>query len=137
VSVSQRRNDSLSMISVHPSRAGHSSPQGPSIDALCGVVIWGGLKEHTGPCRVSAGPMRLVSSADLHDVRDFFGHANITTTPRYLRSTPVRLAQALERMEASAETVANSDDQLHFAEVRGRSHVRDDQRSVAVRTSQR
>ena len=44
----------------------------------------------------------LEASADLHDVRDFLGHANITATSRYLRSAPVRLAQALERMEASA-----------------------------------
>ena len=50
------------MLSVHPSRAGHSSPQGPSIDTLCGVMIWGGLKEHTGPFRVPAEPVRLVSS---------------------------------------------------------------------------
>jgi integrase len=35
----------------------------------------------------------LESSADLHDVRDFLGHAHITTTSRYVRSTPVRLAQ--------------------------------------------
>ena len=54
------------------------------------------------------------SSADLHDVRDFLGHANITTTSRYLRSSPVRLAQALERMEASAETVADADEQPHL-----------------------
>ena len=60
----------------------------------------------------------LESSADLHDVRDFLGHANITTTSRYLRSTPVRLAQALEQMEASAETVVDADDQPHLAEVR-------------------
>jgi hypothetical protein len=32
----------------------------------------------------------LDSSADLHDVRDCLGHANITTTSRYVRSTPVR-----------------------------------------------
>jgi len=35
----------------------------------------------------------LESSADVHDVRDFLGQANITTTSRYVRSTPVRLAQ--------------------------------------------
>ena len=35
----------------------------------------------------------LESSADLHDVRDFLGHANITTTSRYLASSPVRLAR--------------------------------------------
>ena len=56
--------------------------------------------------------------AALHDVQDFLGHANITTTSRYLRSTPVRRAQALERMEASTVTVANSDAQPHLAEVR-------------------
>ena len=31
---------------------------------------------------------------------------------------PVRLAQALERMEASTVTVADADDQPHLAEVR-------------------
>ena len=41
----------------------------------------------------------LESSADLHDVRDFLGHANITTTSRYLRSRPGRLVRALERLE--------------------------------------
>ena len=57
----------------------------------------------------------LESSADLHDVRNFLGHANITTTSRYLRSTPVRLAQALERMEAATRTVVDADDQPHLA----------------------
>ena len=33
----------------------------------------------------------LESGADLHDVRDFLGHAAITTTSRYLQSTPIRL----------------------------------------------
>ena len=33
-------------------------------------------------------------------MRDFLGHANITTTSRYLQSTPLRLARVLERMEA-------------------------------------
>jgi hypothetical protein len=42
----------------------------------------------------------LESSADLHDVKDFLGHANITTTSTYLKSTPVRLASALARMES-------------------------------------
>ena len=60
----------------------------------------------------------LDSSADLHDVRDCLGHAHITTTSRYVRSTPVRLAQALERMEAAAVTVADADDPPHLAEVR-------------------
>jgi len=58
------------------------------------------------------------SSLNLHDVRDCLGHANITTTSRYVRSTPVRLAQALERMEAAAETLVDADDQAHLAAVR-------------------
>ncbi len=60
----------------------------------------------------------LASSANLHDVRDCLGHAHITTTSRFVRSTPVRLAQALERMEASAVTVVDADDQPHRVEVR-------------------
>ena len=60
----------------------------------------------------------LESSADLHDVRDFLGHATIKTTSRYLRSSPVRLAQAVERMEAATETVADADDQPHLTAVR-------------------
>ena len=60
----------------------------------------------------------LESSADLHDVRDCLGHAHITTTSRYVRTTPVRLAQALERMEAAAETVVDADEQPHLAAVR-------------------
>jgi integrase len=43
----------------------------------------------------------LESSADLHDVQMFLGHAAITTTSRYLQSTPVRLAKALARMEGN------------------------------------
>ncbi|MEE2965457.1 MAG: hypothetical protein VX427_15110 [Acidobacteriota bacterium] len=58
------------------------------------------------------------SSAGLHAVRDCLGHAHITTTSRYVRSTPVRLAQALERMEAAAETVVDADAQPHLAAVR-------------------
>ena len=60
----------------------------------------------------------LDSSLNLHDVRDCLGHANITTTSRYVRSTPVRLAQALERMEAATETVVDADEQPHLAAVR-------------------
>ena len=60
----------------------------------------------------------LESSAGLHDVRDFLGHANITTTSRYLRSAPVRLAEALQRMEASAAEPDNADERLQRAAVR-------------------
>jgi integrase len=41
----------------------------------------------------------LESRAELHDVRDFLGHANITTTSRYLRSTSLRLERALRLLE--------------------------------------
>ena len=40
------------------------------------------------------------SGASDHDVRDFLGHANITTTSRYLASTPERLEQALANLES-------------------------------------
>ena len=45
-----------------------------------------------GPCDVGGltACRLLESSADLHAVRDVLGHANITTTSRYVRSTPVR-----------------------------------------------
>jgi integrase len=43
----------------------------------------------------------LESSADLHDVQMFLGHAAITTTSRYLQSTPKRLERALEKLEGS------------------------------------
>ena len=44
----------------------------------------------------------LESSADLHDVQMFLGHAAITTTSRYVQSTPLRLERALARLEAVA-----------------------------------
>ena len=59
----------------------------------------------------------MEASADLHDLRDCLGHAHITTTSRYVRSSPVRLAQALERMEASAETLVDAENQPHPAAV--------------------
>jgi integrase len=37
----------------------------------------------------------LEGRAELHDVRAFLGHANITTTSKYLRSTPIRMEKAL------------------------------------------
>ena len=60
----------------------------------------------------------LESAADLHDVRDFLGHANIKTTSRYLRSSPMRLVQALEWMEAAAVTAADADEPPQVADVR-------------------
>lgn len=43
----------------------------------------------------------LESRADLHDVQMFLGHAAITTTSRYLQSSPIRLEQALARLDGS------------------------------------
>ena len=60
----------------------------------------------------------LESSADLHDVRDFLDHTNITMTVRYVRSSPVRLAQALERMEASAGEPDDADERHQLETVR-------------------
>ena len=62
---------------------------------------------------------RLMDSfLNLQDVRDCLGHANITTTVRYVRSTPVRLAQALERIKAATETFVDVDESPHLAAVR-------------------
>jgi hypothetical protein len=47
----------------------------------------------------------LESGAALHDIQAFLGHANIKTTSRYLQSTPVRLEQALARMERNARRI--------------------------------
>jgi hypothetical protein len=50
----------------------------------------------------------LESRAELHDVRDFLGHTNITTTPRYLRSTTLRLERALTLLERHEEQQAET-----------------------------
>lgn len=44
----------------------------------------------------------LESNAALHDVQLFLGHAAISTTSRYTRSTPLRLERALARLEEQA-----------------------------------
>ena len=46
------------------------------------------------------GSRLLESGSSEHDVRDFLGHANITTTSRYLASTPGRLERALANLES-------------------------------------
>ena len=50
----------------------------------------------------------LESRAELHDVRDFLGHTNITTTSRYLRSTTLRLERALTLLERHEEHEAKT-----------------------------
>ena len=54
----------------------------------------------------------LDSSADLQDLRDCLGHANITTTSRYVRSTPVR------GLPVAGEVLSALCDQLHRGSVR-------------------
>ena len=53
----------------------------------------------------------LDSSADLHDVRDCLGHTHITTTSRYVRSTPVRF------VPLTGEALSALCDQLHRGSV--------------------
>jgi integrase len=67
----------------------------------------------------------LESSADLHDVRDFLGHANITTTSTYLRSTPVRLARALDRLDPEPPKPQQSSDSPDSHTIRTNSAVRE------------
>jgi len=54
---------------------------------------------HLNDLRHEFGCRLLESGSKLHDVRDFLGHANITTTSRYLQSSSRRFADALTRME--------------------------------------
>lgn len=56
---------------------------------------------HFHDLRREFGSRLLESGASEHDVRDFLGHANITTTSRYLKSTPLRLEKALAQMEGA------------------------------------
>jgi integrase len=51
----------------------------------------------------------LESRAELHDVRKFLGHSNITTTSRYLRSTTLRLERALTLLEQKGLPEADAD----------------------------
>ena len=49
----------------------------------------------------------LESRAELHGVRDFLGHTNITTS-RYLRSTTLRLERALTLLERHEQQQAET-----------------------------
>ena len=66
----------------------------------------------------------LESRAELHDVRDFLGHANITTTSRYLRSTTLRLERALTLLEQHEQRLASAPD--------GRSGKKDSRKSSTL-----
>ena len=51
-------------------------------------------------------------------MRELLGHANNPATTRYLGSAPVRLVEALQRMEASVAEPDNADEGLQRAVVR-------------------
>ena len=57
------------------------------------------------------------SGASDHDVRDFLGHANISTTSRYLGSTPLRLERALADLEAGGgyESISSDRDDAQMS----------------------
>jgi integrase len=54
---------------------------------------------HFHDLRREFGSRLLESGASQHVVRDFLGHANITTTSRYLSTTPRILEHAMKRFE--------------------------------------
>jgi integrase len=70
---------------------------------------------HTHDLRREFACRLLESAADLHDVRDFLGHANITTTSKYLKSTPIRLATAIARMQGEVPLFAHEADSTETA----------------------
>ncbi|MBK9241581.1 MAG: site-specific integrase [Acidobacteria bacterium] len=70
-------------------------------NATCAAA--GIIDLHANDLRREFACRLLESSAGLHDVRDFLGHSNISTTSTYLASSPVRLENALGRMEGRAE----------------------------------
>ena len=50
---------------------------------------------------ICGGSLRALSwnQAGQHEVKDFLGHANITTTSRYFATSPVLLDRALDRLD--------------------------------------
>ncbi|MDQ3169398.1 MAG: site-specific integrase, partial [Acidobacteriota bacterium] len=56
------------------------------------------------------------SGSGLHDVQAFLGHANVTTTSRYLASSPERLARALAGIDPEPESDAIRTPSAHAPE---------------------
>ncbi len=56
---------------------------------------------HSRDLRRGFASRLLETKADLHDAKTLLGHANITTTSRYLESTPIRLTHVVERLESA------------------------------------
>lgn len=68
-----------------------------------------GLRFHD--LRREFGCRLIESGAGLHDAREFLGHANISTTSRYLRASALSLKRAIEgldRMEAARKVQADT-----------------------------
>jgi integrase len=64
-------------------------------------AVLASINLHVHDLRREFASRLLEASADLHDVQLFLGHSTITTTSRYLQSTPTRLARALDKLEAA------------------------------------
>jgi integrase len=71
-------------------------------------TAWGGTCRRGGIVDLHFHDLRrefccrlMETGASLHDVKEFAGHANVTTTSRYLKSSPLRLAKVLDAMETS------------------------------------
>ena len=100
----------------------HSSPSAirPESTYISGKVVQtnGATSQIRDLRREFASRLRESGASD-HDVRDFLGHANITTTSRYLASTPLGLEQALANLEArnGRTLVAQTTDQPDNAPV--------------------
>lgn len=54
----------------------------------------------------------MESSASLHEISALLGHANISQTSTYLKTTPTRMREALERMEALKESAKEPSDDV-------------------------
>lgn len=81
--------------------------------ATCRRAGISGLRFHD--LRRSFACSLLESGAGLHDVRDFLGHTDITTTSKYLAATPVRLRAALDRMESADRSDGKESTPSHAA----------------------
>ena len=83
---------------------------------------------HFHDLRREFGSRLLESGAADHDVQKFLGHANITTTSRYLSSTPLRLERAMAALEAgfahglhTATKTTENERESEAVEVEGKS----------------